>query len=680
MKDGNTMFTPRHSPRPWCAGPGSLPESAVASASLQCAAIVEKREDKQCGVFGIGLKIDVLSPHEVLKVIDLRDANGDSAPMGIVSVSDVLLSVDGQTVENRDASVLESTILGPADSTVCLKLRSADTGETYEFVAMRHVPIRVWQEVHVKRCLRADLVGQHLLADASIVEHLEGIRTSILGSGGSFVDLMRDLSKPDFQCSLGLIFALELNENDANLKPCQVFAVVPGSPASLMGSVLPGDEVVAVDGVEADESNLVKLIEGNNVIGSSCTLSIVRHRTLGEKRPLTGGRITGRISNTPIKASAPARVTISIVGASDMPEAQSEPFVQLSLISASDVDAVPGLDHLTQAGAQQYSWKRSESGRHVIKHVLSNDNCCRLVPQIRSRTLDLTEEPIWNERFELNQAYVDIPAFRDEHESLQDCPTRELQGQPLAALVTLHGRVIQTPSETDMREEDACYGKAIVANLRPGSIIEGNFQIYEANGVPVIGSNGQNTRIRLKLSYECDVADASRIASLHVPRHFDVTLTRCSQSRVDRFQEIVSWFTLLEQELEGNSKHASVSQSLESLQELVVLQEEERCEDELKLANRLYDFENQILQRVFHAESVLRGPDDASDFKPALESRMVEALKQKELMAQELEALKQECQRTSAEARNVADSAQVLSTNNAELVRQVRAADGSGCQ
>ena len=45
----------------------------------------------------------------------------------------------------------------------------------------------------------------------------------------------------DFQCSLGLIFALELNETD--LKPNAVFAVVPGSPASLAGSVLPGDEV-----------------------------------------------------------------------------------------------------------------------------------------------------------------------------------------------------------------------------------------------------------------------------------------------------------------------------------------------------------------------------------------------------------------------------------------------------
>ena len=128
------------------------------------------------------------------------------------------------------------------------------------------------------------------------------------------------------------------------------------------------------------------------------------------------------------------------------------------------------------------------------------------------------------------------------------------------------------------------------------------------------------------------------------------------------------------------SKHASVSQSLESLQELVVSQEEERCEDELKLANRLYDFENHILQRVFHAESVLRGLDDASDFKLALETRMVDALKQKEIMAQDLEAAKQECQRTRAEASNLADSAQVLSTSNAELVRQVRAADGSGCQ
>ena len=43
----------------------------------------------------------------------------------------------------------------------------------------------------------------------------------------------------------GLIFALEVE--NTNLKPTQVFAVVPGSPASLVASLLPGDEVSQPD-------------------------------------------------------------------------------------------------------------------------------------------------------------------------------------------------------------------------------------------------------------------------------------------------------------------------------------------------------------------------------------------------------------------------------------------------
>ena len=63
-------------------------------------AMVERRTVRHCGLYGIGLKIDVLCPHEVLKVIDLRDAYGDPAPPGAVNVSDVLLSVNGKSVEN----------------------------------------------------------------------------------------------------------------------------------------------------------------------------------------------------------------------------------------------------------------------------------------------------------------------------------------------------------------------------------------------------------------------------------------------------------------------------------------------------------------------------------------------------------------------------------------------------
>ena len=55
--------------------------------------------------------------------------------------------------------MLESTILGPNSSNVRLTLRSIETGSIYEFVATRHVPIRVWDEVAVNRSVRQDLIG-----------------------------------------------------------------------------------------------------------------------------------------------------------------------------------------------------------------------------------------------------------------------------------------------------------------------------------------------------------------------------------------------------------------------------------------------------------------------------------------------------------------------------------------
>ena len=78
-------------------GPGG---SLLREHDLPVHALVEQRGVRSQGVFGIGLKIDVLSPHVVLKVMDLRDSLGNPAPADTVCVSDVLLAVDGKSVEN----------------------------------------------------------------------------------------------------------------------------------------------------------------------------------------------------------------------------------------------------------------------------------------------------------------------------------------------------------------------------------------------------------------------------------------------------------------------------------------------------------------------------------------------------------------------------------------------------
>ena len=78
-------------------GPGG---SLLREHDVPVHALVEQRGVRSHGVFGIGLKIDVLSPHAVLKVMDLRDSLGNPAPAKTVCVSDVLLAVDGKSVEN----------------------------------------------------------------------------------------------------------------------------------------------------------------------------------------------------------------------------------------------------------------------------------------------------------------------------------------------------------------------------------------------------------------------------------------------------------------------------------------------------------------------------------------------------------------------------------------------------
>jgi hypothetical protein len=105
---------------------------------------------------------------------------------------------------------------------------------------------------------------------------------------------------------------------------------------------------IAVDGVEADESNLIKLIQGSNVVGSPCTLEIVRSRGIGNQ---SGGH----------------------------PRAFTDPFVCLLIMdrpatvnSLADIEQnLVSLDHLTDDnyGELRYSWRRSESGLHLIKHV-----------------------------------------------------------------------------------------------------------------------------------------------------------------------------------------------------------------------------------------------------------------------------------------------------------------------
>lgn len=621
-------------------GPGSLLLSSDSEGMSSSTAMVERRQVNQCGVYGIGLKIDVSPPHEVLKVLDLQDAHGRPSS-GVLHIGDVLLSVDGTSVENSPASDLEARILGSANSVVRLTLRSRATSKIYDFIAKRHVPIRVWDEVNISRSIRQDLVGKNLLAQPAILDCLEAIRCTVVGPSGSAVDFFKDKSRQDIQCGVGLIFAYELDETD--LEPCQVFAIVPGSPASLAGAVLPGDEVIAVDGVEADESTLPTLIEGDNVIGSQCKLSIVRVRE-GVTDPASSAKIVqgqgSNLSTVETSVDTSSEVTVTVVAARDLPKSPTglnDPFVCISLMDKPSsalpesalLKTVAQFDHTTDVNncALNHARRQSNSKQGSVQDI-------RLIPQIRTRVLECTLDPQWDETFNIKTSYSHISVQPQGDHASEELSQGNLHGQDLIALVTLHSRKVgKSPSRKKSGPEandDRC-GRLCLLNIGSGQSIDGWFPLEQANGTHLMGSSGRPACLHLKLSYNCPrpVSAGGRTPRRDV-RQFEVTLSRVRQSRVDKFQEIVTWFTSIQDEVEeiGVHRSSSVHQSLRSIQQLVVSLEEERCEEELSLANRIYAAEKQIADGVLRAQFCLQGMNDTSEVQHSLVVENIDVLRE----------------------------------------------------
>ena len=270
--------------------------------------------------------------------------------------------------------------------------------------------------------------------------------------------------------------------------------------------------MVAVDGIETDESNLIKLIQGNNVIGSLCNLTIVRSRggsaIQSEPRSEAGSLpwSPDSIRDYTRPSVQPAEVIAEIIAARDLPALHAtgltDAFVCLSVIDKplnTNIQSILGqnfaeLDHApTKQGDSstiQCTWKRSESGRHLIKHALDNqpDLNNRLKPQVRTRVMERTLDPCWNETFILNESYSDALAHRQQHFSLDSCPVHDVHGQELMALVTLHGRLMISPSKDgNQASEDGWCGRLLLPNICAGQSIDGWFPLEQADGSPVIG-------------------------------------------------------------------------------------------------------------------------------------------------------------------------------------------------
>ncbi len=176
--------------------------------------------------------------------------------------------------------------------------------------------------------------------------------------------------------------------------------------------------------------------------------------------------------------------------------------------------------------------------------------------------------------------------------------------------------------------------------------------------------------MHLKISYHKargpTAAEGGSPGARQKATRFNVTLSRVLQSRIDKFQEIVSWFTLLERDFEG---HVSLIESLESLRKLVVSLEEERCEEEWSLANRLFSTEVQIATDVLRAESLLFGLDKRQDPSIDVKSALVDMEAQNQGLREEIKRIGAENEKNVKESHTLAASAHVLSKSNSELAQ-----------
>jgi hypothetical protein len=99
------------------------------------------------------------------------------------------------------------------------------------------------------------------------------LRRMLFDDNGSRIDLLKAASFT--RTTLGLHIGLNSGLDDVS--PTQIQSVIPGGPAHMEGSVLRGDEIVAVDGHAVSEADLVSRVRGVDMIGSQVSGLGFRH-------------------------------------------------------------------------------------------------------------------------------------------------------------------------------------------------------------------------------------------------------------------------------------------------------------------------------------------------------------------------------------------------------------------
>ena len=133
-----------------------------------------KRRFEATGLFGVGLQVSDDPPHVVQRVSRLLDSNRRNVS-DTVAIGDTLYSVNDFQVEMSSIDTVEQLIFGDLGSTVRLTFCDRNR-QKYDAVAIRHVPISVWEQERVWYEIKPELNGKPLQCDPAIIHILETIR------------------------------------------------------------------------------------------------------------------------------------------------------------------------------------------------------------------------------------------------------------------------------------------------------------------------------------------------------------------------------------------------------------------------------------------------------------------------------------------------------------------------
>ena len=125
--------------------------------------------------------------------------------------------------------------------------------------------------------IRTDISFTDIIPQASPIPLLEAIanlmKAQAQGEDEGW-DLLRDDFKGTFASHSTVGIRLALNSSSHDLRPLQIQFVIPGSSAHICGIISRGDEIVAVDGKQAVESEIVRQVRGSDVVGSKVSLTV----------------------------------------------------------------------------------------------------------------------------------------------------------------------------------------------------------------------------------------------------------------------------------------------------------------------------------------------------------------------------------------------------------------------